>query len=193
MRDAKGRYHKPIEVGDRFRLKASHWLVKFGHVEPGYVLEIKNVFDSGASGRSTCGHAFTLNQQVPHHAELVKDAPAPSHRPVFETGDVVRIKRWLGEWEVDVVEAERCRCTCGGGFHWAKIEDMTLVRKGEKAKPEPKSEPKPISPGSVVRLKSGGPDMTVETSSASEVVCVYFVDSCHVRRPFSPVVLEVVR
>lgn len=34
---------------------------------------------------------------------------------------------------------------------------------------------KPMSPGTVVRLKAGGPQMTVEREEGSKIVCTWFV------------------
>lgn len=53
-----------------------------------------------------------------------------------------------------------------------------------------------IKPGDQVRLKSGGPTMTVEQNGTSDMtgedfaVCVWFNDKGELKRePFSPVVL----
>lgn len=55
------------------------------------------------------------------------------------------------------------------------------------AKPEPT-----IAPGAVVRLKSGGPEMTVE-QNVNECLCVWFHGNVKHSTLFNPVLLEVVR
>jgi len=52
---------------------------------------------------------------------------------------------------------------------------------------EPKTEPRPFKPGDVVRLKSGGPWMTVETVwDDNSLDCVYFTDGVNKAKMQAP-------
>ena len=51
-----------------------------------------------------------------------------------------------------------------------------------------------LKPGDVVRLRSGGPRMTVEKveETAGAVICCYFVKKHLVRETFAPAVIQLI-
>ena len=81
----------------------------------------------------------------------------------------------------------------GSGATLIKLDDGTTIARIEVFGGGPcrKSAVSPFKHGDVVRLKSGGPDMTVQEVMTGEVECVWFDGGQRMENDFLNAMLEV--
>lgn len=165
------------------------------------------------------GVEFVLKASVPEkdsgaspQASSASCAPAapttttPAPAPEFKVGDRVKLKIDGSEWVVDrLFDVNNNGVPRSVGIkrrykgEWEELSvanpgDLVLLPPAPESQPaQPPVSPRPFAPGDVVRLKSGGPLMTVSEVGTVAVCCDWFASPDYsnvVRETFKPEVLK---
>lgn len=211
MRDSKGRFCKDSKLTGRTVTIGAEWLkyrknacdVK---LKPGSLGVITSEPMSGNRVYVSWDGLDQPEHQLDYYV-LGREVVLANRRVTtkFSAGDVVNA--YGLEWCVESVEANRCLLISRYGrtiHRWAKLEDMENgpmfeFKDGSKVEAaamkviEDACKPQ-IVPGSVVRLRSGGPDMSVESiDDYGMAMCVWLYGPAKCSGPFSVMCLEFVR